>query len=499
MANKEKNLVVSRKPNKVIEARQGLSAFQHKILFSVFAQFRTKILNTKIETAKEYKETIQTKYKVKLSDIIPELKKQRITQGSDFLNDIEKASKDLMKQLHEVQTNNGWKAYSLVDFVEFYREELEIEVRIAASMTEEILRWFKEGFTQIPVKEIMPLRSKYSIRIFEILLRVMNIPGVKEDGYTISYEELRKKLGISEKEYKVYKDFNVRVLQQAQKEIHEKTFMRFEYRKEVERFPPAINICFSNISHKVKEILPMQLEIFDFEKQEADEDKQVIKNATANLDFIEKRERATECFYTSEKFAEERRELERDAAKSSIDMKYTAEDIKKMRDSSYKFTEEQLKKLEKYLDGFFSANEIKAMYDFDYIEFYYNKAVEKNSKGTLKDFAGFLYSLLKSDKDNFYELKEKEAQKQAEQAALRRAEFERKKEEREQERIKKENEKKELEEMINVFDLLDEKIREMYLNKVYAANSFLANLDKGKEVSLIAKMLVIELIKKEQN
>jgi plasmid replication initiation protein len=494
MAKNDKSLIVSRKPNKIIESRQSLSVVQHRILFSVFAQFRTKIANTKIETAKDYKEIVQTIYSVKLSDIILDLKKQKDSKA--LFNHIEKECKNILKQMHEVSTDDGWEAYNLVDYAKFYRNELKLEVRIAASMIELILRWFRNGFTQIPLKEILPLRSKYSIRIFEILLRVMNIPGVKEDGYTISYEELRKRLGILAEEYRVYYDFEKRVLQQSQKEIHEKTFMRFEYRKELERFPYAINIRFSNITHKVEEILPAQLEIFDFEKQETDRDEQVIKNATVNLNFIEnsRRKNITVEREWTEADRKWQREIEDDIIKSISPKKYKDEDYE-----INKFTEEQLIKLEKYLDGIFSADEIKYKYEFDYIEFYYNKAIDKNNKGTLKDFAGFLYSLLIEDKYKFYELKAKEEAKKAKEIERRKAEKEKREREKEQERIQKEKEAADIKRRVALFDSLDDKLREKYLEEFYAKNPFYKSVLDKKGISEFTKISVGGIIESKLN
>jgi plasmid replication initiation protein len=422
MAKNDKSLGVSRKPNKIIEARQGLSVVQHRILFSVFAQFRTKVANLPPikKISEEYIELIETKYSIKLNEIIPDFKKQK--DGKTLLDKYEKESKDIQNQRHVVKTDDGgWESYTLIDYVRFYREESRIEVRIATSMIEEILRWYKNGFTQIPLQEIIPLRSKYAISIFEMLLRVMNIPGVKEDGYTISYEELRKRFGILPKEYKEFCDFDRRVLQQAQKEIHEKTFMRFAYRIDYEK-RIAKNICFYDITHNVKEVLPAQLEIFDFDKIDADEAERAKINATGIIE-----NSGEECFATSEKFVEERRESERWATQSSIDMKYTAEDIKRMQDNPRGFTEEQLKKLDIYLDGIFSADEVKRDYDFDYIEFYYKKTMQRHEVGGVDDFAGFLFNLIKKDSYKFYELKLKEEKKIAEELRAKK-EFEEAKE-----------------------------------------------------------------------
>jgi hypothetical protein len=77
-----------------------------------------------------------------------------------------------------------------------------------------------------------------------------------------------------------------------------------------------------------------------------------------------------------------------------------------------KFTDEQFEILDKYLDGIFSADEVKSKYEFDYIQFYYKKAKDLDEKGTIKDFAGFLYTSLIEDKYDFYQSKEKKRQQE---------------------------------------------------------------------------------------
>jgi plasmid replication initiation protein len=502
VAKSNRNLVVSRKPNKIIEARQSLSAVQHKILFSIFSQFRTKVANTQIKTTVDFANFVMTTYSVKLSDIIPELKKQKAGVDSALYKHIDKEVSDIMKQVHEVRTEDRWEKYNVVDTAIFHKMECRLEIRIAVGMMMQLMKMFADGYTRISMKEIIPLRSKYSIKIFELLLSKMNIQGVKENGYTISYENLRESFKMGKELHKEFYNFKAYVLEQAYREINEKTFMRFEYRVVYEK-RQVKNICFFNITHNIKETLPQQLELFDFDKIEAEEDERIKEIATIDFKHMGKERITTikkktdeKCFATSEKFAEERRESELWAMQSSIDMKYTAEDIKKMQDNPRGFTEEQLKKLDVYLDGIFSANEVKRDYDFDYIEFYYKKTMRKHEVGGVDDFAGFLYNLIKKDSYKFYELKTKEEQERKEKAEREKIEITRRKEEQKQAQIKKEKEAADIKRRIELFNSLDDNQKEKYLKEFYATNQFYKDVIDKDGISDFTKISIGQLLEK---
>jgi plasmid replication initiation protein len=505
MVKKENNLV-AKKPNKIIGARQGLSVLQHRIIFGVLAQLKTKIATTKIETVKDYNDFIKATYEIKIADIVPDIKKQRVTENCELFNYIEKESEKIQNQRHVVKNDDGWESYTLIDYVKFYRKELRLEVRIAVSILPVLHQWFIDGFTKIPMREIIPLRSKYSIRIFEKLLRVVNITDIKKNGYTVSYEELRKQLGITKGQYKKFSDFKRDVLDQAYKEINEKTFMRFSFNLEREKYKVK-NICFYDITHEVKENLPQQIEMFDFEQIEIDREKHLKENAINNLEEIVKIDKIRNLDDDKEK-AKKIKELqardkvieeERERKKFEAEMKKELSEELKSREEervNQFFTTEQLEKLEKYLDGIWSAKEIKAKFDFDYIEFYYKKAVEINSTGEIKSFANLLHNLIVSDKLNYAEIKAKEEDVKAKQAAQRKAEFERRKEEQKQEQIKKEKEAADIKRRIILFNSLDDNQREKYLNEFYATNHFYKDVIDKDGISDFTKISIGQLLEK---
>ncbi len=82
----------------------------------------------------------------------------------------------------------------------------------------------KNRFTSYSIDNVIQLKSSYSIRIYELIKQYEKI------GYrTFPFIELKKILGISEKEYLIYSHFRQRVLEPAKKEIAEKTDLKFTF------------------------------------------------------------------------------------------------------------------------------------------------------------------------------------------------------------------------------------------------------------------------------
>jgi plasmid replication initiation protein len=77
----------------------------------------------------------------------------------------------------------------------------------------------EEHFTSYELEQISKLNSGYAIRLYELII------AWRSTGKTpvISYEDLRKKLGVLDHEYKVKADFKKRVLDSSLKQINEHT------------------------------------------------------------------------------------------------------------------------------------------------------------------------------------------------------------------------------------------------------------------------------------
>ena len=81
----------------------------------------------------------------------------------------------------------------------------------------------KENYTSYILENVLVMKSKYSIRLYEILKSYANL---KE--YTITLETLKDRLQCAE--YPVYNNFKVRVLDMAINEINNYTDIRVSYK-----------------------------------------------------------------------------------------------------------------------------------------------------------------------------------------------------------------------------------------------------------------------------
>ena len=87
-----------------------------------------------------------------------------------------------------------------------------------------ISRLYK-NFTQYLIDEVSDFKSKYSVRLYELLIKYKELGSSKK--YTI--DELRSLLGVENTEYKTMSLFKVNVLDKAVKEINAKTDIQIKY------------------------------------------------------------------------------------------------------------------------------------------------------------------------------------------------------------------------------------------------------------------------------
>lgn len=87
-----------------------------------------------------------------------------------------------------------------------------------------ISRLYK-NFTQYLIDEVSDFKSKYSVRLYELLIKYKELGSSKK--YTI--DELRSLLGVENTEYKTMSLFKVNVLDKAVKEINTKTDIQIKY------------------------------------------------------------------------------------------------------------------------------------------------------------------------------------------------------------------------------------------------------------------------------
>ncbi len=116
--------------------------------------------------------------------------------------------------------DKGYVQYPLFSEAKCYLDEKSGQVTIEVDCNHKLKAAFfdiaKNGYVRYQLKNIISLRSQYSVRLY---------PKLKDRpfGWTVSLEELRQILGATASSYDVFKDFNKHVLQKAIKEINEIT------------------------------------------------------------------------------------------------------------------------------------------------------------------------------------------------------------------------------------------------------------------------------------
>ncbi|MCL1947999.1 MAG: RepB family plasmid replication initiator protein, partial [Chitinivibrionia bacterium] len=330
---------------------------------------------------------------------------------------------------------------------------------------------------------VMKLRSGYSMRIYEILMHIKNL-NIYKNGYTLSIRDLYFLLGIDKNiQYKLYGDFK-ELLLRCRKEIREKTGLSFDF-EEIKDGKKVDAIKFINVREDINfNKLIKQISLFD--NTEISE-KEIILSSNPKETFLLDVLENPQSYIATET-------TETNTDDSLLYLPITDAEI--ITSIKNKFTEEQLEKLDKYLEGIFSADEIKERYEFDYIEFYYNKAKEKDNRETLKNFAGFLYKSLTKDKYKYYELKEKEQEKKEKEETQRKAREIAKKKAEQEAKIKKEAEEKKYRRLEKVFDEMPDDIREKLLQELYEKNSLYKS--DNDEVRKVTKWAVAEMFEKIQ-
>ena len=116
--------------------------------------------------------------------------------------------------------DKGYVQYPLFSEAKCYLDEKSGQVTIEVDCNHKLKPAFfdiaKNGYVRYQLKNIISLRSQYSVRLY---------PKLKDRpfGWTVTVAELREMLGATASSYDVFKDFNKHVLQKAVKEINDIT------------------------------------------------------------------------------------------------------------------------------------------------------------------------------------------------------------------------------------------------------------------------------------
>ncbi|MBV7274400.1 replication initiation protein [Clostridium sp. PL3] len=145
---------------------------------------------------------------------------------------LKKICKELLRGYFSLKTKDSWKISPM-----FYNIEYDdVKDNVMVQFHEALIPYLSCVGTSIQSQEslnnIINFKSKYSMMIYNICKKNIS-PSDDIAEMSIDVEELRAKLGISEKKYIKYNDFKRKVLVQAEKEINDKADISFCIEEEI--------------------------------------------------------------------------------------------------------------------------------------------------------------------------------------------------------------------------------------------------------------------------
>jgi plasmid replication initiation protein len=208
-ANQQSNNSVT-KSNVLIEANYKLTVIEQKIILYLVSQ-----IDKDDDDFKMYSLPVQHFYEL------------LGYQGSPKYSEMREITKNLMRKVLEIKEGKKLKQMSWISYVEYDENSGRVSLSFDPRLKPYLLQ-LKRDFTTYHLKNVMALKSSYSIRIYEILKRWQYRNEIE-----ININHLREMVGATDK-YLEYHNFKKRVLTPAEKEIAEKTDILFSY-KEVKK------------------------------------------------------------------------------------------------------------------------------------------------------------------------------------------------------------------------------------------------------------------------
>lgn len=198
-------------------------------------------------------------------------------KGNNYHKQIEKIADEITKKRIKIKSKIGDKEkigwFPWFSGIVYEKGSVEISFN---PLIKSLLLNLENSFTKYSFDVISPLRSGYSIRLFELLKQYEKI------GHrTIELEELRKMLGINDK-YPEFANFKQRVLKHAQSELKNKTKLSFEF-EEIKKSRKTVAIKFIiNSKYKTEQLslfepVPIEINNISEERVDLSENRQVTK------------------------------------------------------------------------------------------------------------------------------------------------------------------------------------------------------------------------------
>lgn len=133
---------------------------------------------------------------------------------------VKKAADDLTSRKIRIEKGKSWLFTHWLSSAEYKDGSGYVELCFDGKLKPYLLQ-LKKYYTQYQLENIIHFKSIHSVRVFELL----KSESFKADArgrfsVSISYQELRNRLDVSDEEYLLFKDFRINVIEQAVREIN---------------------------------------------------------------------------------------------------------------------------------------------------------------------------------------------------------------------------------------------------------------------------------------
>lgn len=194
--------------NNLIAARQDLNLHERRIIYAFASLIRKD------------DETFRT-HRIKVKDIAQLIG----IQEKNYYKKVQEIVVGLQQKGVYIRKENSELYVNWVSSSEYFHGQGCVELEFSQKMRPYLLQ-LKKQFTPIKLRNILRLKSEYSMRLYEVLKKDEYL---KKTTYTLS--DLRIHIGLDADKYQRYTHFKQRILSRAQEELANQTDIQFSYRE----------------------------------------------------------------------------------------------------------------------------------------------------------------------------------------------------------------------------------------------------------------------------
>lgn len=192
----DKNFLVRKSNLLIMNSKYDLNSIQQKLIILLASKVKPEDQDFK-------------RYKLKVKDYMNLLS----IKDQSFYVEMPKITKELLTKVVEIEDDEKLIQCSWLSCAVYEKGTGEIELEFSPTLKPYMLE-LNQRYTQYEIKNIISLKDKYSIRIYEIL-KCYQFRGELET----SVENFKKLISVADDQYTVYGNFKNRVLKKAQKEL----------------------------------------------------------------------------------------------------------------------------------------------------------------------------------------------------------------------------------------------------------------------------------------